>query len=471
MLSFAPLLATFGLLTGLSESQVLQRNAGGVAIPTITGTATSEGRLFCRIDRGSWSEVTNLSRGDWEAKLPPLATGGPHLVELRMDGRNGEVLAEKSVGEIFVGDLWVLAGQSNMVGRARIDPSYTKDPRVRMFSVEGVWQLGAHPLHEPARPGAGPGLEFAKEMVRRTGVPIGLVPCARGGTSMDQWSPALAAQGPASLYGNLLDRVRRVGGKITGVLWYQGENDTGTEAAPLYKRKYQDFVGKLRADLGRPDLPIYYAQLARYVNHVTNPARYYVEWNVVQEAQRASEMELPHVRMIATLDLEQGDLIHLSRESLERVGRRFARAVEGKGGPRIADARWTSPGELRLRCSGVNGRLIAPGGRVFGLEAFNAEGKRHPLFFQASIDPATSEIVLRANRDRTAHDVPEEIDLWYGRGLDPVCNVVDSADLALPMFGPLRLPPRPAEPPRAQEVGLKVGAVASARVENVPFEF
>jgi sialate O-acetylesterase len=446
MLSFTTLLATFTLLSGLSESQVLQRDAKGVAVPTLTGTSTAEGQLLCRVNRDTWTEVTSLRGGEWQAKLPALPTGGPYLLELKMQGRDGAVLAEKSFADVYVGELWVLAGQSNMVGRARIDPSYSKDPRVRMYSVDGRWQLGAHPLHEPDRPGAGPGLEFAKERVRQTGVPIGLVPCAKGGTSMDQWSPALARQGTASLYGNLLDRVRRVGGRVTGVLWYQGENDTGTDAAPLYRQKFKDLIVRLRADLAQPNLPLYYAQLARYVNHVTKPARYYVEWNVVQEAQRAIESEVPQVKMVATIDLEHGDLIHLSRESLERVGRRFARAVDGKAGPRLAEARWASPTELRLRFSGVSGQLIAPGGRVFGFEAYNAEGKRHPLFFQASIDPANSEIVLRANRERTPPGVPEQIDLWYGRGHDPICNVVDAEDLALPMFGPFRLPARPPEP-------------------------
>src|SRR5687767_8286881 len=37
---------------------------------------------------------------------------------------------------------------------------------------------------------AGLALPFAVAMARRTGVPVGLVPCAHGGTSMTQWDPA-----------------------------------------------------------------------------------------------------------------------------------------------------------------------------------------------------------------------------------------------------------------------------------------
>lgn len=451
MIPLAPFLALFTFTAGLSDSQVLQREKNGTASTIVSGKSDTEGRLYCRIDNGRWSEIAAIQPGDWTAKLPALPTGGPYAIDLRADSPSGARLAEKGFREVFVGDLWVLAGQSNMVGRAKVDPAHKTDPLVRMLALNGVWQLATHPLHEQVtapgatRPGTGPGLDFAREMVRKFKVPIGLLPCAKGGTSMAQWSPSLAAQGSASLYGNLLGQVRLAGNRITGVLWYQGENDTGPEPAAVYKVKFQEFVARLRADLKRPDLPFFYAQLARYVNL---PAKFYLEWNVVQEAQRMSETEIPNARMVATVDLEMGDLIHLSRPSQDRLGRRFALAVQGKAGPRPAEAHWTSPNELRLRLTGVNGGLRAAGGRVFGFDAVTSDGQRKIYFFQVSIDPANGEVVLLANRDTAGREVPEAIDLWYGRGHDPICNLTDAEDLALPAFGPWRLPPRPPTPPR-----------------------
>jgi sialate O-acetylesterase len=240
--------------------------------------------------------------------------------------------------------------------------------------------------------------------------------------------------------------VRLAGGKVAGVLWYQGENDTGAEPAAVYRTKFKEFVARLRADLGRPDLPFHYAQLGRLANEVQ---KFYAEWNVVREAQRALESELSPARLVATVDLENGDYIHLSRESQDRLGRRFARAALGQGGPRFVDARWTSPNELRVRLSGVNGGLLAPGGRIFGFEVTAPNGQRRLVAFRTSVDAATGEIVLWANRDSTNRTAPEELDLWYGRGHDPICNLTDALDLALPAFGPVRLPPRPAAPPRS----------------------
>lgn len=452
MISLLPLLAAITFTGGLSDSQVLQREAGGTAAPVVKGKADTPGRLQSRVGTGPWTDVAAVRAGDWEAKLPALPTGGPHAVSVRVVDAAGATAAEKSYRDVYVGDLWILAGQSNMVGRARIEETYPRDPRVRLFSLQGQWQPATHPLHEEplppgvTRPGHGPGLEFARELARALDVPIGLIACAKGGTSMAQWSPDAGGTGRNALYANLLAQVRLAGGKVAGVLWYQGENDTGAEPAAVYRTKFKEFVARLRADLDRPDLPFHYAQLGRLANEVQ---KFYAEWNVVREAQRTLESELSPARLVATVDLENGDYIHLSRESQDRLGRRFARAALGQGGPRFVDARWTSPNELRVRLSGVNGGLLAPGGRIFGFEVTAPNGQRRLVAFRTSVDAATGEIVLWANRDSTNRTAPEELDLWYGRGHDPICNLTDALDLALPAFGPVRLPPRPAAPPRS----------------------
>ena len=61
--------------------------------------------------------------------------------------------------------------------------------------------------------GAGPGVSFANEMFRLTGVPQGLICCAHGGTTMAQWDPKLKKDGDNSLYGAMLNRVKRNGGE------------------------------------------------------------------------------------------------------------------------------------------------------------------------------------------------------------------------------------------------------------------
>ena len=40
---------------------------------------------------------------------------------------------------------------------------------------------------------------------------------------------------------------------------------------------------------------------------------------------------------------------------------------------------------------------------------------------------------------RLTGPVPEGAQLWYGWGFDPFCNLTDSLDMAVPVFGPIPL--------------------------------
>lgn len=116
--------------------------------------------------------------------------------------------------------------------------------------------------------GVGPGLVFATSYLRahkskNKGTPtpvIGLVPCAIGGTSITQWEKG------GTLYNQMINRTRAAlenGGKLTALLWYQGESDAiEKKLADQYKENLITFFKSVRADLNKDDLPI--IQVSRY---------------------------------------------------------------------------------------------------------------------------------------------------------------------------------------------------------------
>jgi sialate O-acetylesterase len=86
----------------------------------------------------------------------------------------------------------------------------------------------------------------------------------------------------------------------------------------------------------------------------------------------------------------------------------------------------------------VNGSL-APATHIGGFSVRSADGAETPLFFEAKVDPKqTNAVMLMLNGA-----IPEGTQLWYGYGVDPYCNLVDSADMAAPVFGPIALPASP----------------------------
>jgi sialate O-acetylesterase len=363
-----------------------------------------------------------------------------------------------------VGDLWMLAGQSNMEGCGKLASPAVPPPHllVHSFDMADRWTMAVEPLHwrvqsvDPAHwyeevgeasegviemhhrdriAGVGPGLAFARQIAEQAGVPVGLVPCAVGGTSMDQWSPDLNDKGGASLYGALVRRHAAVGGRVRGVLWYQGESDAGGEAADAFRGRMRRLVASMRADLGREDLPFYCVQLGRFFEPEGDTAG----WNKVREAQRLLPEDVPGTDVVTAADLSLDDHIHVSTEGHARLGRRLAavalRHVYGchgiRTGPRPVRVTVENPLLLRVDFEEVNGRL-QPSHDVAGFSLRNATGRSLRRIFRADVDPQRPDSVLL----RLWPELTEEASLWYGYGLHPVCNLTDSRDMGALAFGP-----------------------------------
>ena len=106
---------------------------------------------------------------------------------------------------------------------------------------------------------------------------------------MEQWNPAKKDEGGNSLYGSMMRQFQLAGGKVKGVLWYQGESDAiGGDAWKSYPQVFSDFIAAVRSDFGQPELPFYFVQIGRFVR-AGDPKG----WNAVQEAQRRSPSASP----------------------------------------------------------------------------------------------------------------------------------------------------------------------------------
>ena len=465
--------AAFGqgvrITSGLTDHQVIQRGADGMAVARVSGTGP-DGAVEARYTPegggpSAWTKVADARSGQWSGELKGLRTGGPYTVEVRAGG------STTVVGDVLVGDLWVLAGQSNMEGVGDLVDVQKPDPLVHSFDQLDAWGVAREPLHnlpgavdrvhwrknkqgEPERytgealakfnetrkKGAGLGLPFAVEMVRRTGVPVGLVPCAHGGTSMDQWSPELKDKGGDSLYGATIRRFQAVGGRVTGVLWYQGESDANSKAAPLFSDKFRALIGAFRRDFGQSDLPFYYVQIGRYTDKAN-----IADWFVVQEAQREAERDVARSGMVSAVDVGLDDAIHVSTQDQKRVGRRLAVLASrdlfpaisdygsAKAGPRPVSASFAG-GVVRVTFEGVNGRLRAQG-RISGFSIHDGKGDPAASIYKVRTDPADPSALFL----HVSGKMPAEANLRYCYGKDAYCNLTDSLDMAAPAFGPLAI--------------------------------
>lgn len=234
--------------------------------------------------------------------------------------------------------LFLLLGQSNMSGRGSLNSAAVPlpHPSIYAFNKDYRW----HPAREPlgtvpeevdwiatdGGTGAGPGLAFARQLVRHWPTwKIGLIPCARGSSSIEQWQPE---RGQNTLYGACIKRALAAStyGTICGVLVSQGESDAGGEIVYSatnvrhprdWAAMFTNLVNGLRDDLHDADLPVLFSQLGPSGGD-PSPR----DWDVVKEQQ--ASVKLPGVAMIRTDDLEVQPDGHFSTESNVEIGNRFA---------------------------------------------------------------------------------------------------------------------------------------------------
>jgi sialate O-acetylesterase len=182
------------------------------------------------------------SNGRWDATLNPPAAGGPY--PLMIDGPQ-----RIEMRDVLVGDVWICGGQSNMefgLAQARGGPEAVQrstNEHIRLF------RAGTQPAYAPkstlsgewrrcepaafAQPGGFSAVAyyFARKVEAETGVPIGLVQVAVGGTPAESWmSPEALAAFPEFNVGLAeVARLHQRGGPVYGnfVMHWYDEFDQG----------------------------------------------------------------------------------------------------------------------------------------------------------------------------------------------------------------------------------------------------
>jgi hypothetical protein len=245
-------------------------------------------------------------------------------------------------------DVYLLTGQSNMSGRGLVEDltpeERAADPAIQLYGNDGKIRPALDPLDDATGQvdavssdvgiaAVGPGLVFARATRAVRHRPILLVPCAKGGSSIGQWKPG---GGRDTLYGSCLARARAVGGKVKGILWYQGETDAGrADSAPDWRAAFEALVARFRHDLGAPRLPVAIVQLADPPSPEVSAPKTYPSWAAIQAVQAGP---LPAcVAMVPARGLPmKPDELHLTTAAQRVVGARLAEAMEGlrRGGCR-----------------------------------------------------------------------------------------------------------------------------------------
>lgn len=453
------------LVNKLQNFSVLQRNDADVSEHPFSGSCCASGTVLLTVKTSASIlpgfdkiAVGTARNGKISGVISGLPVGGPYSLTLQIAGST----EKKIFNNILVGDLWLLAGQSNMSDSAFLPSLVESDPMVHAYYMTNQWDIAQDPLHDVGRAaapvhggrpdaspksasgrGAGPGLPFGIAMYKATGIPQGLIACAHGGTSLEQWAPEKKKLRGHSLYGAMYERLQDLGGKVAGLLWHQGCNETrNEEQTDLYSLRTRKIFAAVRRDCGDPALPIVMAQLGALIASHGDTTVSSRRWLQVRNQQYLLPRQVKNLVCVPTIDLPLSDRVHISNRAVAILGQRMADAMQYLRDPvhnlpqitfkkmRISRQKVNGDTIAELTFDNVAGELTSSGNEPCGFGLLDSTGKY-----------VSDAINCRLEGNRAIIQLPiscvsfyENCQIAYGGNFQPHANIVDSAGRSLPCF-------------------------------------
>ena len=377
----------------------------------------------------------------WEVTFNPLsANAQPQKLTVNAGGKIFEV------NNIFVGDVWLCSGQSNMdlqiksLSSQAQEPynALTKNDNIKIFRVNRTNNQA--PLKEFTEPctWSVPSAEempnysayayaFANRLETELDIPIGIVDSSYGGTHIEHWmtAKALAAAGTSygeSMFNPMINPF--AGMSIKGILWYQGESNVMVTTS--YEKLFTEYAKLYRSIFNDENLPIVTTQLPK----CSNPN--YPLWHEFRLTQWKIAESIPNVYVVCGIDLGGGVGISLHpNDKLPfgiRAGELTLNKIYSKNTPGI------SPYPLKAELSG-NKVILTFKDAESGLEI--RDGDVRELFLIASDDTAvraTAKITSLNTIEVSADGVTAPKAVQYCYSVDPNGNLVAKNGLPVAPF-------------------------------------
>lgn len=223
---------------------------------------------------------------------------------------------------------FLMLGQSNMAGRGFINevpPIYNE--RIQMLR-NGRWQMMTEPINYD-RPVSGVSLvsSFAEKWCdENQEYTIGLIPCAEGGSSLDEWAVDKV------LFRHAISQAKFAmeSSELVGILWHQGESDSYNGNYKEYYKKLLVIFETLRKELNVLDIPIIIGGLGDYLGK-EGYGKSCTEYELInKELEKfASEQDNCYFATASGLTCNP-DGIHIDSVSQRKFGLRYFEAFSKK---------------------------------------------------------------------------------------------------------------------------------------------
>lgn len=218
----------------------------------------------------------------------------------------------------------LMLGQSNMAGRGflhEVTPIYNE--RIQMLR-NGRWQMMTEPMNYD-RPVSGISLagSFAEAWCHQNQEDIiGLIPCAEGGSTLDEWS----VDGVLFRHAITEAKFAMQNSELTGILWHQGESDSVNGNYKVYYKKLLLIIEALRKELNAPDSPLIIGGLGDFLGK-EGFGKSCTEYNFINQELQKFAFEQDNCYFVTASGLTSNpDGIHIDAISQRKFGLRYFEA-------------------------------------------------------------------------------------------------------------------------------------------------
>ena len=223
---------------------------------------------------------------------------------------------------------FLMLGQSNMAGRGFINevpPIYNE--RIQMLR-NGRWQMMTEPINYD-RPVSGVSLagSFAESWCcKNQDDIIGLIPCAEGGSSIDEWAVDKV------IFRHAINEAKFAmqSSELVGILWHQGESDSFNGNYKVYYKKLLLIIEAIRRELNAPDIPIIIGGLGDFLGK-EGFGKGCTEYTLINKELERFAFEQDNCYFVTASGLTSNpDGIHIDAISQRKFGLRYFEAFSNR---------------------------------------------------------------------------------------------------------------------------------------------
>ena len=221
-----------------------------------------------------------------------------------------------------------MIGQSNMAGRGFVNevPMICNE-RIQMLR-NGRWQTMTEPINYD-RPVSGISLAgsfSAMWCMKNENDNLGLIPCAEGGSVIDDWSVDKV------LFQHAISEAKFAlrDSELIGILWHHGESDSYGGSYKTYYEKLKVIIDTLREELNAENIPLIIGGLGDYLGKSAFGSMC-TEYNLINDELIKFAENENNCYFVTAKGLDcNPDGIHINAVSQRKFGVRYYYAIAKK---------------------------------------------------------------------------------------------------------------------------------------------